>query len=40
MAVDAVNAAGGAYVEEIDAQIPIEPTILDDDSNPDRTVSV
>lgn len=38
-AVDEINAAGGVYVEEYDAQIPLELIILDDESDPVKTVS-
>jgi branched-chain amino acid transport system substrate-binding protein len=39
MAVDDINAAGGVYVEEYDANIPLELRILDDESDPTKTVS-
>ena len=39
LAVEAINAAGGVYVEEYDANLPINLTILDDESNPDNTVA-
>src|SRR3990172_8754955 len=39
LAVDAINAAGGVYVAEYDAQIPIELIELDDASDPNMTVS-
>ncbi|MDX1412588.1 MAG: amino acid ABC transporter substrate-binding protein [Candidatus Promineifilaceae bacterium] len=39
MAVEDINAAGGIYVEEYDAQIPLEITLLDDESDPNTTVS-
>ena len=39
MAVEDINAAGGIYVEEFDKQIPIELTLLDDESDPNNTVS-
>ena len=39
MAVEDINAAGGVYVEEFDASIPIELHLLDDESNPNNTVS-
>lgn len=39
MAVEDINAAGGIYVEEFDQQIPIELTLLDDESDPNSTVS-
>ncbi len=38
-AVEDVNAAGGVYVAEYDAQIPLRLTILDDESDPTKTVS-
>jgi branched-chain amino acid transport system substrate-binding protein len=38
-AVEAINAEGGIYVEEFDRQIPVRLTILDDESDPIRTVS-
>jgi branched-chain amino acid transport system substrate-binding protein len=34
-----VNAAGGVYVKEYDAQIPLRLTLLDDESDPTKTVS-
>lgn len=39
MAVADINNAGGVYVEEYDAQIPLELILLDDESNPNNTVS-
>ena len=39
MAVEDINADGGIMVEEFDQQIPIELILLDDESNPDNTVS-
>jgi branched-chain amino acid transport system substrate-binding protein len=39
LGVEMINAAGGVYVEEYDAQIPLNLTILDDESDPTRTVS-
>lgn len=39
MAVEAINAAGGVYVAEYDAQIPLELILLDDESDPTKTVS-
>src|SRR3990172_7794185 len=39
LAVEAVNAAGGIYVEEYDTQIPLELIELDDASDPNTTVS-
>ena len=37
--VEDINAAGGVYVEEYDRQIPLELIILDDESDPVKTVS-
>ncbi|MCI0698490.1 ABC transporter substrate-binding protein, partial [candidate division KSB1 bacterium] len=34
LAVDAINAEGGVYVEEYDRQIPLELIVLDDESDP------
>lgn len=39
MAIEAINAEGGIYVEEYDRQIPLNLTILDDESDPVKTVS-
>lgn len=39
MAVEDVNADGGVYVEAFDATIPIELDLLDDESDPNNTVS-
>ncbi|MCB0209601.1 MAG: amino acid ABC transporter substrate-binding protein [Anaerolineae bacterium] len=39
MAVEAINAEGGVYVKEYDAKIPLHLTILDDESDPSKTVS-
>lgn len=39
LAVEMINEAGGVYVEEYDAQIPLSLTILDDESDPTKTVS-
>ncbi len=39
MAVDNINADGGIYVEEYGRQIPINLTILDDESDPVKAVS-
>lgn len=39
MGVEAINAAGGVYVEEFDANIPLELIVLDDESDPVKTVS-
>ena len=38
-AVDAINEAGGVYVKEYDAQIPIRLTVYDDESDPTKAVS-
>jgi branched-chain amino acid transport system substrate-binding protein len=38
-AVEDINAAGGIYVAEYDAQIPINLIVLDDESNPEVVVS-
>lgn len=38
MAVEDINAEGGIYVEEYDRQIPINLTILDDESDPVKAV--
>jgi branched-chain amino acid transport system substrate-binding protein len=38
-AVADINAAGGIYVEEYDANIPIRLTLYDDESDPTKTVS-
>jgi branched-chain amino acid transport system substrate-binding protein len=38
-AVDAINEAGGIYVAEYDTQIPINLIVMDDESNPENTVS-
>ncbi len=38
-AVADINAAGGIYVKEYDAKIPIRLTIYDDESDPTKTVS-
>jgi branched-chain amino acid transport system substrate-binding protein len=37
--VEDINAAGGVFVEEYDRQIPLELIILDDESDPVKTVS-
>jgi branched-chain amino acid transport system substrate-binding protein len=37
--VEDINAAGGIYVAEYDAQIPINLIVMDDESNADNTVS-
>jgi branched-chain amino acid transport system substrate-binding protein len=39
MAVEAINAAGGVFVEEFGRQIPLEIVLLDDESDPVKTVS-
>jgi branched-chain amino acid transport system substrate-binding protein len=39
LAVEAINEAGGVMVEEFGRQIPINLTILDDESDPVKTVS-
>ena len=39
LAVEDINNAGGVYVEEYDKQIPIELIVLDDESDPNNTVS-
>lgn len=39
MAVEDINAAGGVYVEAFDANIPIELHLVDDESDPNQTVS-
>jgi branched-chain amino acid transport system substrate-binding protein len=39
MAVEDINADGGIYVEAFDATIPIELHIMDDESDPNSTVS-
>ena len=39
MAVEAINANGGVYVKEYDAQIPLHLNLLDDESDPSKTVS-
>lgn len=39
IAVDDINAAGGVYVAAYDQQIPLELIILDDESDPVKTVS-
>jgi len=38
-AVADINAAGGVYVKEYDAKIPLKLTLLDDESDPTKTVS-
>lgn len=39
MGIEDINAAGGVYVEEFDRQIPLELVLLDDESDPVKTVS-
>jgi branched-chain amino acid transport system substrate-binding protein len=39
-AVDAINDAGGVYVEEFDAQLPLELDVRDDASDPNQTTSI
>lgn len=39
IAVADINEAGGVYVEEYDTSLPLSLTILDDESDPTRTVS-
>jgi len=39
IAVDFVNAAGGIYVKEFNKKLPIELIVLDDESDPVKTVS-
>lgn len=39
LAVEDINAEGGVYVEEYDRQIPLELIVLDDESDPVKTVS-
>ncbi|MBK8904318.1 MAG: amino acid ABC transporter substrate-binding protein [Anaerolineaceae bacterium] len=39
MAVASINEAGGVFVEEFDAQIPLELILLDDESDPNTTVA-
>jgi branched-chain amino acid transport system substrate-binding protein len=39
MAVETINAAGGVMVEEFGRQIPLEVVVLDDESDPVKTVS-
>lgn len=39
MAVEDINANGGVYVEEFDMEIPLELVLLDDESDPNNTVS-
>jgi len=39
-AVEAINEAGGVYVEEFDAQIPLELDVRDDASDPNQTTSI
>ncbi len=39
LGVQDINAAGGVYVKEYDTKIPLDLTILDDESDPTKTVS-
>ncbi len=39
LAVEDINAAGGVFVEEYNRQIPLEIVLLDDESDPVKTVS-
>jgi branched-chain amino acid transport system substrate-binding protein len=39
LAIEAINDAGGVHVEEFDADLPLSITILDDESDPTKTVS-
>jgi len=39
IAVDFINQAGGVYVKKFDKKIPLELIILDDESDPTKTVS-
>ena len=39
-AVEAINEAGGVYVEEFDAQLPLELEVRDDASDPNQTTSI
>lgn len=39
MAIEDINAAGGVYVKEYDAKIPLNLNLLDDESDPSKTVS-
>ena len=39
LGVEAVNAAGGVYVKEYDAKIPLKLTIYDDESDPTKAVA-
>jgi branched-chain amino acid transport system substrate-binding protein len=39
MAVEDINEAGGVFVEAFDASIPLELHVLDDESDPNNTVS-
>lgn len=38
-AVEDINAAGGVFVKEFDKQIPLELIVLDDESDPNKTVT-
>jgi branched-chain amino acid transport system substrate-binding protein len=39
-AVDAINAAGGVYVEEYDKKLPLELLLRDDESDPNKTTAI
>ncbi len=39
-AIDAINEAGGVYVEEFDAQLPLQLDVRDDASDPNQTTSI
>ncbi|HBX68285.1 MAG TPA: hypothetical protein DEH25_02555, partial [Chloroflexi bacterium] len=39
LAIDAINAAGGVYVEEYGVQIPLRLTYYDDESDPTKAVT-
>lgn len=39
MAIEDINAAGGVFVKEYNAKIPLKLNILDDESDPSKTVS-
>lgn len=39
MAIEDINTDGGVYVEEYDAKIPLNLNLLDDESDPSKTVS-
>ena len=40
LAIKEINEAGGVYVEEFDAQIPLELDVRDDASDPNQTTSI